>query len=206
MAIPLIDRLGLNPRERRLLSILGVVFGVLVLLGAPIGFASLVHTRDTDNQDLLAAINAVQAARGQVHDRQAKKDSIATRYSRHAPALAGLIQQTAQQEKLEVTESQDRPEVPQGKRYIERTTTVHLKKAGMYAIAKFLEGLEKTGYPIDVSRLNIRKRTGEPDAYDVEVGVSAYDRSEAPSPASSGSPGMGAPSSKSADDGKEKQP
>jgi general secretion pathway protein M len=55
----------------------------------------------------------------------------------------------------------------------------------MYAIAKFLESLEKSGYPIDVSRLNIRKRTGEPDSYDVEVGVSAYDRSEAPAPSSS---------------------
>jgi general secretion pathway protein M len=206
MAIPVIDRLGLNPRERRLLSILAVVFGVLLLLALPVGFASLVHTRDADNQDLLAAIHAVQAARVQVHDRQAKKDSIVTRYGRHAPALAGLIQQTARQEKLEVTESQDRPEVPHGKRYVERTTNVHLKKAGMYAIAKFLEGLERTGYPIEVSRLNIRKRTGEPDAYDVEVGVSAYDRSEAPSPASSGTPSSGGAPSKPADDGKEKQP
>jgi general secretion pathway protein M len=206
MAIPIIDRLGLNSRERRLLSILAVVFGVLVLLGIPVGLASLVHSRDTDNQELLAAINAVQAARAQVHDRQAKKDAIVTRYGRHAPPLAGLIQQIARQEKLEVTESQDRPEVPHGKRYVERTTSVHLKKAGMYAIAKFLEGLEKTGYPIDVSRLNIHKRTGEPDAYDVEVGVSAYDRSEAPAPASTSAPGSSGGPSKSTDDVKEKKP
>ena len=174
MAVPLIDRLGLNPRERRLLSILAVVFGGLVLLGLPVGLASLVHSRETDNQELLAAINAVQGARTQVRERQAKKESIVSRYGRHTPPLAGLIQQTARQEKLEVTESQDRPELPHGKRYVERTTSVHLKKAGMYAIAKFLEDLEKTGYPLDVSRLNVRKRTGEPDSYDVEVGVSAF--------------------------------
>jgi general secretion pathway protein M len=204
MVIPLIDRLGLNPRERRLLSILAAVFCVLALLGIPVGVASLVHTRDGANQELLAAIDAVQGARTQVHDRQVKKDAIVSRYSKRSPALAGLIQKTARQEKLEVTESQDRPEVPHGKRYVERTTNVHLKKAGMYAIAKFLEGLEKTGYPIEVSKLNIRKRTGEPDAYDVEVGVSAYDRSEAPPPSTAS--GSGGTSSKPGDDGKEKRP
>jgi general secretion pathway protein M len=194
MALPLIERLGLNPRERRLLSILAGVFGFLFVLGIPVGLASLVHSRDNDNQELYAALNAVQGARTQVRDRQAKKDSIVNRYEKRAPALAGLIQQTARQQKLEVTESQDRPEVPHGKRYTERMTNVHLKKAGMYAIAEFLESLEKSGYPIDISRLDIRRRTGEPDSYDVEVGVSAYDRSEAPAPASS------------ADEGKEKQP
>jgi general secretion pathway protein M len=198
MAVPLIDRLGLNPREQRLLSALAAVFGALMLLAIPVGLASIVHSREADNQELLTAINSVQAARAQVRERQAKKESIAARYAKHTPALAGLIQQTAREEKLEVTESQDRPEIPHGKRYVERSTSVHLKKAGMYAIAKFLEDLEKTGYPLDVSRLNIRKRTGEPDSYDVEVGVSAYDRSEAPASASS--------SARSADDGKEKHP
>jgi hypothetical protein len=31
--------------------------------------------------------------------------------------------------------------------------------------------------------LNIRKRAGEPDSYDVEVGVSAYDGTEPAAPA-----------------------
>jgi general secretion pathway protein M len=198
MAIPLIDRLGLNPRERRLLSILAIVFGVLFLLGIPVGLSSLVHSREADNDELYSAINAVQGARAQVRDRQAKKDAIVNRYEKRAPALAGLIQQTAKQQKLEVTESQDRPETPHGKRYSERMTNVHLKKAGMYAIAKFLESLEKSGYPLDVSRLNVRKRAAEPDSYDVEVGVSAYDRSEAPLPSTAG----GA----AGEESKEKQP
>jgi general secretion pathway protein M len=48
----------------------------------------------------------------------------------------------------------------------------------MASIAKFLEAIEKSGHPVAVSRLNIRKRAGEPDSYDVEVGVSAFDRIE----------------------------
>lgn len=198
MALPVIDRLGLNPRERRLLTIMLAVVVGLAMLGVPVGLASLVHSRDADNQELSAAISGVQSARGQVRDRQARKDAIATRYGKKAPALAGYIEQTAHQQKLEVTDSIDRPEVPHGKRYTERTTSAHLKKAGMYAIAKFLESLEKSGYPMDVSRLNIRRRVGEPDSYDVEVGVSAYDRHEAqtPAPSASGSADVGTKESK----------
>ena len=66
--------------------------------------------------------------------------------------------------------------MPHGKQYVERNTVIHLKKSGMAPIAKFLEAIEKSGYPVAVTRLNIRKRAGEPDSYDVEVGVSAFDR------------------------------
>ncbi len=180
MAIPLLDRLGLNPRERQLVVVMVVVVATLVIIGIPVGLESLVHVRESDNQEVATAIGAVQGARTQIRERQAKKDAITARYAKHAPALAGFLEQTARQEKLEVTDSVDRPDVPHGKRYGERASVVHLKKAGMYSIAKFLESLERSGYPIEVSRLNIRKRTGEPDSYDVEVGVSAYDRSEPP--------------------------
>ncbi len=194
MAIPVLDRMGLNPRERRLVVLMLVVLGTLVVIGIPVGLESLVHVRDTYNQDLYTAIGAVQGARTQVRERQAKKEAIATRYAKRAPALAGFLEQTARQEKLEVTDSVDRPDVPHGKRYVERASVVHLKKAGMYSIAKLLESLEKSGYPIEVSRLNIRRRTGEPVSYDVEIGVSAYDRCEPPPVAPTDS------------DSKEKQP
>ena len=169
----------LNPRERRLVTVLGTVLGVLVVLAVPVGLESVVHARESDNQDLYAALTAVQDARGQVHDRREKKEALLQRYAKKAPALAGFIEQAAQHEKLDVTDSVDRPEVPHGKRYAERSTTVHLKKASLLPISKFLEALEKSGFPIEVSRLTLRKRSGEPDSYDVEVGVSAYDRIDA---------------------------
>ncbi len=180
MATAIIDRLGLNARERRLASILLGVFVVIVLLVLPVGLESLVHARESDNDELRASLAQVQAARGAVRERQAKKDSIQQRYAKRAPALAGHLEQAARAEKLEVTDSVDRPEVPHGKRYTERNTVIHLKKAGMLSIAKFLESIEKSGMAIAISRIDIRKRTGEPDSYDVEVGVSAYDRSEPP--------------------------
>ena len=168
--------LELNSRERRLVGVLGAVVTVVALLAVPFGTELLVQSRRADNDAVRQALSDVQDARGRVRERQARKDAISQRYAKRAPALAGFIEQKAREEKLEVTDSVDRPDVPQGKRYTERSTNVHLKKAGMYAISKFLESIEKSGFAVALTRLSIHKRTGEPDSYDVEAGVSAYDR------------------------------
>ena len=171
---------NMNPRERRLAMILAGVFVVLVLIGLPVGLEALVHSKRSDIEDVRAALDAVQSARAQVRERQAKKDSIALRYAKRAPALAGFLEQAARAQKLDVTDSVDRPEIPHGKRYSERNTVIHLKKAGMGPIARFLESIEKSGKAVSLTRLNVRTRTAEPDSYDVEIGVSAYDKIETP--------------------------
>ena len=189
MIIPIFERWGLNPREQRMASLAVIVVGVMVLLAVPIGLQTLVSSRRNENDDLRNALAAVNNARGQIRERQDRKSSLAQRYGKKAPQLAGFLEQSASAQKLQVTDSVDRPDVPHGKKYVERNTVIHLKKSGMASIAKFLEAIEKSGYPVAVSRLNIRKRAGEPDSYDVEVGVSAYDRTEtAAAPASSGAP------------------
>ena len=189
MVIPIFERWGLNPREQRIATIAVFVIGAMLLLAVPIGLQTLVSSRRNENEELRAALSAVNGARGQIRERQERKASIAQRYGKKAPQLAGFLEQTASAQKLQVTDSVDRPDVPHGKRYTERNTVIHLKKSGMASIAKFLEAIEKSNYPIAISRLNIRKRAGEPDSYDVEVGVSAYDRTEAaPAPTPSPTP------------------
>jgi general secretion pathway protein M len=182
MAGPLLQ---LNARERKLLSIIGFVAAIILVLAVPFGLEAIVHSQRTDNDELRQALADVQDARVRVRERQARKDAIALRYAKKAPSLAGYLEQTARQHKLEVTESTPLPDVPHGKRYMEHGTNVHLKKTGMLPLARFLEAIETSGYPVALTRLNVRKRNGENDSYDVDVGVSSYDRSEAPAPASS---------------------
>src|SRR5690606_23736617 len=90
---------------------------------------------------------------------------------------------------VQIAEKQDRDVVHHGKQYDERHTIIRLKNGGMGPIAKFLELIEKSGHPVAVTRLNIRKRAGEADSYGpVEIGVSAFDRNApttTPAPASS---------------------
>jgi general secretion pathway protein M len=186
MVIPIFERWGLNPREQRVATLAVFVFGAMLIVALVGGLASTVSSRTSEIDDLKNTLSLVQAARGSVRERQSRKDSIAMRYQTKAPTLGGYLEQTAKKNSLEVSDSVDRPDVPHGKKYTERSTVIHLKKAGMLNIAKFLETIEKSPYPVSVSRLNIRKRTGEPDSYDVEVGVSAYDRQET-TPAAAGS-------------------
>ncbi len=185
MAVAIFERWGLNPREQRFASIAFVVLGAMMILGIPVGLQMLVASRRADNEELRGAVDAVNNARAAIRQRQEKKSQIAARYGKKAPQLGGFIEQNAGQQKLQVTDSVDRPDIPHGKKYTERNTVIHLKKSGMGPIAKFLETIEKSGYPVSVSRLNIRKRSGEPDSYDVEIGLSAFDRIEtatAPTP------------------------
>jgi general secretion pathway protein M len=180
MQFAFLDRLNLNPRERRLVGFMLAFLGVVVVLGIPLGLESLVLSRKADNEELRTALAAVQSARTDVKEKQARKSSIAQRYANRAEPLAGFLERYARKEKLEITDSQDRPEQPHGKKYSERSTQIHLKKSGMYPIAKFLEDIEKSNLPVAVTRLSIRKRSGEPDSYDVEVAVSAFDRNATP--------------------------
>ncbi len=178
MVFPIFERWGLNPREQRIATVALVLAGVVAVLLVPLGFGNIVARRAAENDELRAAIETINGARAAIHERQERKATIAQRYAQRAPQLAGYIEQTATEQKLQVTDSIDRPEAPIGKRYAERNTVVHLKKSGMLAIANFLESLENSGFPLSVTRLNIRTRSGEANSYDVEVGVSAFDRND----------------------------
>lgn len=176
------DRLDkLDPRERRLLSLLGVVFGVMVLLGAPLLLTSSLASKRDENAELREAIAAIKEGRETVRARTIKREAMVARYANKAPALAGLLEKAAREQQIEIPESQDRPEVPHGKKYVERGVVVRLRKVTMLSLARMLEMLEQQKMPISIGRLNIRKRGGEHDSYDVEIGVSAFDRTEASS-------------------------
>ena len=183
----------LAPRERRMMGALGIALVLFVLFLIPLGVSLALGSRRDANRSLREAIHSIKNAREDVQKRQAKRDAIAARYANRAPALAGVMEKAARDNKLDLLETADRPEVPHGKRYNERTTVGRLRKTTMLQLAKMLEQIEQLHMPISVSRLNIRRRGGEHDSYDVELGVSAFDRSElvketTPAAASSGGP------------------
>lgn len=178
----------LEPRERRLAGALGIVFGVLVFLLIPYGIYAALQSRRAANEDIRQVVDSLYDARAQVAEKRAKKDAVLARYAKPAPALAGFLDQTAQANGITAAESQDRPELPHGKRYVERMTVIKMHKVGMLALAKMLEKIEQSGSPVSITKLNLKPRAGEADSYEVELGVSAFDRKSdgpASSPASS---------------------
>jgi general secretion pathway protein M len=178
----LADRLArLEPRERRLLGLLGGVFAVMVFLAIPIGIAATVHSQSSANDSLREAISGIEDSREAVLKAQAARDAVTRRYASPAPPLASFLSRIASEVQLEIPESQDRQAVPHGKRYTERATKISLRKVGMLKLVKLMERIETSGHPVMLSSLNIRKRAVEPDSFDVEMVVSAFDR-KAPEP------------------------
>jgi general secretion pathway protein M len=192
----------LEPRERRLLGILGALFGGSLILLGPFGIWTYVNNKRSDNQNVRDLIDQIYDARASIAEKKAKRDAIIARYAKPAPQLAAFIEEASKENGATAGDTQDLPEVPHGKHYIERTTRVKFHKIHMLALAKTLEKIEQSGYPVSISRLNIRPHGGgEADSYEVEFAVSAFDRKADPPPGSSS-----ASTASSAAPDKEKEP
>jgi general secretion pathway protein M len=179
--VTLADRIArLDAREQRILSGALIALGVLIVFMLPIGLTALEHSRRGENQALRDAADNLEDNRDQIERAKLEKAATLQRYAKPAPPLAAFLAGLATEAGVEIPESQDRQAVPHGKRYTERSTKIALHKVGMLKLSKFMERIEQTDNPVSISSLNIRKRGPDPDSYDVEMVVSAFDRSAAP--------------------------
>ncbi len=164
----------LEPRERTLLlAFLGVI-AAIVFFVVPYYLHRTVQTARDDNQEIRDFIQTVGESRKKIEANKAARDAMLARYAKTVPA--SFIDDAAKTNEVEIAETQKKPDVPHGKRFVEHVTTVRLHKPGMYGISKMLERLVSGGYPVSISRLSIKPRAGEPDAYDVEIGISTFER------------------------------
>jgi general secretion pathway protein M len=170
----------LDPREQRLLNGALLAVGVVVVLLLPISLTAIVHGKRSDNQALRDAADSITDSMEQIQRAQVEKAATLERYAKPAPPLAPFLAGLATEAGVEIPESQDRQAVPHGKKYTERSTKFSLHKVGMLKLLKFMERIEQSGNPITISSLNIRKRLEPADQYDVEMMVSAFDRSTTP--------------------------
>ncbi|MEY4545717.1 MAG: hypothetical protein RL685_1912 [Pseudomonadota bacterium] len=167
---------ALAPREKRLLSILGAVGGVLLLAAIPLGVTTLLGDAEETHAELLEALERIEAEGEGVRERQAERDAILSRYETPVAALPGFLDKAAQGAGITIPESKEPSPVAHGKKFEERFTSLSLRKVGLLALVKFMEKVSGGLVPVGISKLNIRKRGAEPDSYDVQMTVSAYHR------------------------------
>ena len=171
------DRLAqLQPRERRLLGVLMMVVVVFVVVGLPGALMAMASARESENQALRDTIETIERSEKGLSKSAAKRDLVLARYKTPAPTLASWLDRLARAQQLEIPESQDRAVVPHGKKFEERSTKILFRRTGLGKLVRFMESVAQSPYSVVVSKLNIRKRGSEPDSFDVEMIVSAYDR------------------------------
>ena len=171
------DRLdALGPREKRLLMALAGVVGVLLLAAIPFGVSALLSDAEATHTELVEAIARVETEGEAVRERQAERDALLARYETPVAALAGYLDKAAQASGIAIPESKDPSPLAHGKKFEERFTSISLRKVGLLALVKFMERVSGGPEPISISKLNVHKRGGEPDSYDVQMTVSAFHR------------------------------
>src|SRR5690348_3544864 len=102
----------LAPREKRLMSILGIAVVVFLLLLVPLGVSFTLSSRRDANKSLRDAIFNIKNSRDEIQKRQEKREAILARYANKAPPLASLLEKAAKDNGMAIQETRDKPEVP----------------------------------------------------------------------------------------------
>lgn len=173
----------LQPRERRLVLLLGGVFAVVFGLLLPIGVSTSLAAERSKHEELTNLVQRLFAEREQILQLQAKNKLVLDRYRTPAPALAGFLDNSAKALELEIPEFKDRSPVPIGKDYEERATDISMKKVNMRKLVLFMEKIAQANFPVSIGKFTLRKRATEDDSWDVNMTVSAYHRTAAIKPA-----------------------
>jgi len=183
---------GLNDRERRLLGLMGGVFLVLAVF-LPIFFVgSAISDLETQNDELREVLDDIQRAGPTLDARRAERDAAMARYQREAPPLGSFLEEKAREQSLTLREVNDSPEQTVGN-YTRRQVRVTLPGVQLLPVVKMLTRIENSGLPVTIDRIQIEHfREGE-DSYNVQLGVSAYDRNS-PEPDAAGEEDASSPS------------
>jgi general secretion pathway protein M len=166
----------LEPRERTLLGALIGLFVAIVVIGVPVGLYTTVSSMRDENQEVKDTIDSLLESREKLEKQRAARDAQAARYARPAPAMAAFLEDAARANQVELAETTTKPDLPHGKKYVERITVSKMRKTGLRGLAKTLERIARSGYPGAITRLGIKPKVGEPDQYDVDISISAFEK------------------------------
>ncbi|HJX52223.1 MAG TPA: hypothetical protein VJ801_05605 [Polyangia bacterium] len=178
-------------RERKLISILaGAVVMLAVLLAGYLIVDSLQEI-SASNDDTREALSAIAKRSDVYRDAKARMKALEARIGVEAPQLAADLEAAGKVAGIQIPETADRPPSPAGKRYLEHSLDVKLRKVGLKELATFLNKVETNPRLIVVTRLQIRRSFGEGDKLDVEMTATAYERLKENRPKKSAGKGKG---------------
>jgi Tfp pilus assembly protein PilO len=163
-------------RERRLISILAGAVALLALLLTGYLIIDALQEISTSNDDAREALAAIANHRDDYLDAKSRMVSQEARIGAEPPQLAADLEAAGKEAGIQIPETVDRPPAPAGKRYLEHSLDVKLRKVGLKELAIFLSKIETNPRLIAITRLQIRHSFGEGDKLDVELTATAYER------------------------------
>jgi type II secretory pathway component PulM len=176
---PLFERLrqtweNLNDRERRMLTILGVVLAALLLLMPPVLLILDNTELETQNAELRTVVEQLDAQRHRLARLAEERKNAEQRYLNKTPPLGSFLESEAKKQGLTLQEVTDQPEKTVG-RYLRRSITVAMPQVALTPLINLLSSIVESGHPIAVDQLQIdHYQPG--DQFNVRLGVLTFDK------------------------------
>ena len=171
---------ALSHRERRLLSLMAVVFVAIVVILPMYVAISSISDIETENTEIAQVLQDIRRSEPRLQQQKAERRAVERLYNRKAPSLGGFLEERAQQYGVSGLGITDQPKLDMGA-YSRRSVRVSLPVVELRPLIEMLADIENSSYPVSIELIQMtggRMRTG----YTVKLAVSAYDR-EAPSAA-----------------------
>jgi len=110
-------------------------------------------------------------------DGKARAAAQALRIGSEPPQLAADLEAAAKEAGIQIPETADRPDAAAGKRYIEHSLDVKLRKVDLKSLANFLSKVETGRALVLITRLQIRRSFGgDGTSVDVDLTATTYER------------------------------
>ena len=168
---------GLHDRERRMLAVLGMVFGVLLLL-LPLAIVPAQHQDlAEESEDIRAALANIEEHRAALALQEDARKSAETRYRNVTPPLGSFIETEAGKYQLSLFEVTEQPEKAEGS-YHRRAIRAGINEVDLTGIMNLLNGIVTSAHPVAIDHIQI-EHPQSGDKYRLKLGVLTFDRKAA---------------------------
>jgi hypothetical protein len=169
---------GLSERERRLVGItsaLLLVFIIFLLL-----FFVQTKIGDLEDENLERAETLALLEKESENYLQRLQENQALDRSTKPTPLRTLVDKIGKQLSVTVPDIKELPDQRHGSIWLEHAVELSMRQIGLRNLTSFMEEVEahQRKFPIAISKLEIRKRKRTPDAYDVNMVISTYEKTD----------------------------
>jgi general secretion pathway protein M len=168
---------NLNDRERRMLSILGLIVALMALLMPPIVLTLDNQELETQNADLRETLDHLALQHDKLAQLAEARHADDKRFRTKTPSLGSFMEAEAKKQGLTLQEVTDQPGKANG-RYLRRSVTVSLPQVALSPVINLLSSITDSPYPVAIDSIQL-DHFQPGDQYNVKVGVVTFDKTGA---------------------------
>lgn len=163
----------LSERERKLLSMMGTVAGLLLVFVAVWASSSAVADVEEERDQIRKVLSEISRSSDLLAKRDAERLALEARFQNRPPALAAFLENKAKEEGLEARQVVEQPEKDVSG-YRRQNVRIHFTGVSLRPIMRFMSSIESESMPLAIERVLI-EHYQQGDTYKVEIGVIAFE-------------------------------